>query len=400
MDEIFYHTGAADNLCVPLDTFRPQLAAPRSVYIHIPFCRHRCGYCNFSLVAGRDHLVERFLQALEVEIGWLEKSFQIDTLFLGGGTPSHLSPTQLARLATIIQSKFTLAPGAEVSAECNPNDVDSARMSALAELGVNRVSLGAQSLNREKLRRLERDHQATDVRNAVQTARDHAAQVSLDLIFAAPYETLADWQQDLEQAIRLNIDHVSTYELTYEKGTRFWNDLNGGRKSAADEDLRAEMYTFAMETLDRSGFNQYEVSSFARQGHECRHNLAYWTGDPYLAFGPGAARFVDGIRETNHQSTMRYLKQIESGQRPVADRERLASEDAARERLAIGLRKIDGVSDADFELRTGETVSAVLEILEDELVEHRLLIRENDNWRLSREGILVFDWIAGKIVGG
>lgn len=397
---MFHFAASSGESGIPLDTFQPKLAKPRSVYVHIPFCRHRCGYCNFSLVAGRDHLIDRFLRALEIEIRWIDQRYEIETLFLGGGTPSHLSPAQLARLGEIIGSRFTLTANAEITAECNPNDVNPARMLALTELGVNRVSLGAQSLNPSKLRRLERDHTEDDIRKAIETARDYSAVVSLDLIFAAPGETLTDWQQDLEQAILLNSDHLSTYELTYEKGTRFWNDLNCGKQRQTDEDLRAEMYTFTIDVLHSNEMHQYEVSSFAKTGRQCRHNVAYWTGDPYFAFGPGAARFIDGIRESNHQSTMHYLKRVESGQRPVAERERLGIEEAARERLAIGLRRIVGVADSDFEFRTGTSVKSVLGHLESELVELGLLIHENAVWRLSRNGILVCDWIAGRIVSG
>ena len=176
---------------------------PRSAYIHIPFCRHRCGYCNFSLVAGRDHLVERFLDALEKEIRQLPESFELDTLFFGGGTPSHLSRDQLERLSQIVAQRFTLARDAEVSAECNPNDVDEEKIDALLQLGVNRISLGVQSLNADKLKRLERDHSASEVATAVELAKANVSSVSMDLIFAAPQETFSQWQTDLTDALAL-----------------------------------------------------------------------------------------------------------------------------------------------------------------------------------------------------
>ncbi len=381
-------------------TFRPRHGDPRSVYIHVPFCRHRCGYCNFTLVAGRDYLIERFLSSLQTEISWLERSYEIDSLFLGGGTPSHLSPKQLDRLGQIILSRFNLNPTAEVTAECNPNDLDDARMAALTGLGVNRISLGVQSLDPDKLKRLERSHSIDDIRHAIELARSQSSLVSMDLIFAAPGETLSAWETDLETAIALKPDHMSTYELTYEKGTRFWNNLNQGKLSPSDEDLRGEMYTLAIATLSENGLPQYEVSSFAKPANQCRHNLGYWNGDPFFAFGPGAARFIDGIREINHQSTMRYLKLIEEGSSPVADRELLDREAAARERLVIGLRRIAGVQGKDFHQRTGKSVSVLLGKLEHEWIENGLLIRGDDFWRLTPRGIMIFDWIAGEILGG
>lgn len=382
-------------------TFRPQHHPPRSVYIHIPFCRHRCGYCNFTLVAGRDYLIDRFLNALETEVNWIDQVYEIDTLFLGGGTPSHLSESQLNRLRRIIEQRFTLSSRGEVTAECNPNDLSESRAEALAALGVNRISLGVQSLNPAKLIRLERDHSPAEVRRAIEIARDFAASVSVDLIFAAPEESLIQWQEDLQQMIALAPDHLSTYELTYEKGTRFWNRLAHGDLVNAEEDLRAEMYLFAIESLREAGMEQYEISSFARPGNRCRHNLGYWLGDPYFAFGPGAARFVDGVRETNHQSTMRYLRLIESNQSPVADREQLDARSAAQERLAIGLRMTRGLNAQDFKQRTGFQISEVLGKLKVSLLENGLVVhsKADGNWRLTRRGALICDWIAAEIVG-
>jgi oxygen-independent coproporphyrinogen-3 oxidase len=351
-------------------------------------------------VAGRDYLIERFLNALETEIGWLDQVYEIETLFLGGGTPSHLSAAQMERLGSIIRSRFVLNQRSEFTAECNPNDLDEACSQALATLGVNRISLGVQSLNPAKLQRLERDHGLADIQNAIELARQFATSVSFDLIFAAPQETLSEWDEDLESATELQPDHLSTYELTYEKGTHFWNRLSRGDLAQSDEDLRAEMYTLAIEKLQRSGLRQYEVSSFARSGHACRHNQAYWIGDPYFAFGPGAARFIDGIRETNHQSTMKYLQLVESGQPPVAEREQLAPRAAAAERLAVGLRLNGGLNPVEFKTRTGFSIAEIFGDLRESLIENGLLTQAEStgNWLLTHRGLMVCDWIAGEIV--
>jgi oxygen-independent coproporphyrinogen III oxidase len=265
-------------------------------------------------------------------------------------------------------------------------------------LRVNRISLGVQSLNQEKLKRLERDHCETDVRRAIAAAKNLGFDVSIDMIFAAPQETLAQWQTDLDQAISLEPDHLSTYELTYEKGTQFWNRLNHGTISEAGEDLRAEMYSHAINRLRKVGMHQYEVSSFAQTDKVCRHNLAYWQGDPFFAFGPGAARFVDGIRETNHRSTTQYLNLVHSGKSPVADREHLPPEPAARERLAIGLRMIEGVDETQFYERTGYSVRTLLQDLERKFIDNDLLKYEDRNFRLTQRGIMLCDWIAAEIV--
>ena len=378
------------------DTFRPALSSPRSVYVHVPFCRHRCGYCNFSVVAGRDYLVERYLNAIETEIGWLEDRYEIDTLFLGGGTPSHLAGKDLQHLLSIIRSRFSFCQDAEVSAECNPNDLNAATASALADCGVNRISLGVQSLDATKLKSLERDHTSEDVHRAVEQARSFASSVSVDLIFAAPGESLEGWQRDLESALGLQTDHVSAYELTYEKGTQFWNRLNTKSITEADEDTRADMYSHAIDRLNAAGLAQYEISSFAKEGHRCRHNEVYWNGKSYFAFGPGAARFVDGVREMNHLSTMQYLKQVEAGERPVDFHEQLAPEAAARERLSIALRHVDGVDCDSFERQTEFTVNELLGEYGPTWQEQGL-VTLNERIQLTAAGRMIYNHIATQI---
>ncbi|MEL7499147.1 MAG: radical SAM family heme chaperone HemW [Planctomycetota bacterium] len=383
----------------------------RSVYVHVPFCRHRCGYCNFSVVAGRDYLADRYLDALHLEMANVAKEYafvqqplEIDTLFLGGGTPSHLDPRQLQRLADILFRYFRLADNAEVTAECNPNDITADKVHSLQSIGVTRISLGVQSFAEQKLKHLERDHTADEVITAFQLARSAFSSVSLDLIFAAPHETSEAWAVDLRTAISLQPDHLSTYELTFEKGTQFWNRLRRGDLHQTDEDLRATMYQWTVQELDRTGWEHYELSSFAKAGHRCRHNLVYWSGDDYLAFGPGASRFVDGsVRETNHQSTSQYLKLVESGASPVAHRQSLHGLDAAKEMLAIGLRNVDGVGINRFASKSGCSVDDVLgetksKLLELDLVEFVTDADHNERVRLTPEGIMLYDGVAAMIV--
>ena len=372
---------------------------PRSAYIHIPFCRHRCGYCNFSLVAGRDHLVERFLDALEMEIRQLPESFEIDTLFYGGGTPSHLGPDQLERLSQIVSQRFSLASDAEVSAECNPNDIDQEKIDALLQLGVNRISLGVQSLNAEKLKRLERDHSASDVVKAVELAKANVASVSMDLIFAAPQETLAQWQTDLADALALQPDHLSTYELTYEKGTQFWNRLQRGGLEMSGEDLRADMYEHTRQQLEQAGWQHYELSSFSKPNHQCRHNQSYWNGNDYFAFGPGASRFVANTRSTNHQSTLTYMKRLEAGQSPTDQTEQLTGIAAARERLVVGMRLLRGVNVQLLEKSTGIAFDEILPLgTREPLISANLIEITAGACRLTGRGVMVSDGVAAAIL--
>ena len=378
-------------------TWRPSGTKPRSVYLHIPFCRHRCGYCNFSLVANRDYLVDRFLDAIEKEIGWLDDHYELDTLFLGGGTPSHLTPANLDRLKSIVRSRFIVKEYAEVSAECNPNDLTEEKADALARFGINRISLGVQSMNPEKLSCWSAITKSRMWR-AINHARRFAKSVSIDLIFAAPEETLEQWEQDLTAALKLDPDHISTYELTYEKGTQFWNRQSRGELLVSDEDARADMYERATQLVEKAGLHPYEISSFAKPNHQSRHNESYWVGGPYFAFGPGASRYIDGIRQTNHQSTTHYLKLVESGESPVAFSEKLSPEDSARELLAIGLRRVAGVDDAGFEALTQFRVSDLLPDVKNEWLQEGLIIHANDNWSLTFRGRMLCDRIALQIV--
>lgn len=211
---------------------------PRAAYVHVPFCHHRCGYCNFTLVAGRNELVADYLRAIAGEIATTPGGYEVDTLYFGGGTPTYLKPDQLRQLARTVLQWHPLAAGYEFTVEANPADVNPPMIEALSDLGVTRLSLGGQSFRPEKLRLLERDHQAADIRRVVASVRNAQMQVALDLIFATPGETLDEWAADLESAISLEPDHVSTYGLTFERGTSFWVRRLRGELAEVDEELR------------------------------------------------------------------------------------------------------------------------------------------------------------------
>jgi len=367
-------------------------APPRAAYIHVPFCRHRCGYCNFTLVAGRDDLIDAFLQALERELSSLHEPREVDTLFFGGGTPTHLPRARLQRLFDLASRWFPLAAGGECSMEANPVDLQGLKLGDLAAAGVTRISLGAQSFDPRKLAVLERDHGPREIVDALAAARDVTSSVSLDLIFGVPGESLEDWRRDLELALDLNPDHISTYGLTFEKGTSFWSRLLRGELRRLDEELERQMYERAIDTLTAAGFEHYEVSNFARPGHRCRHNENYWLGGAYYAAGPGAARFVGGRRETNHRSTTTYIQRVLAGQSPVAESEQLVPEDAARERLVFALRRLEGVDTAEFAATTGFAVEQLGDAL-PRLLDAGLLEFAAGRLHLTRRGLLVSDAI-------
>jgi len=367
---------------------------PRSAYIHVPFCVHRCGYCDFTLVANRDDLMDDYLRALEIELRGIEPATELDTLFLGGGTPTQLPSEQLSRLMEILFKRFQLVEKYEFSVEANPAGMSSDKIEVLASAGVNRVSLGVQSFDASVLRLLERDHRCDDVTQTVGRLKERFTNISLDLIFAVPGQSLNLWKETLRAAIELSPQHVSTYGLTVEKGTAFWSRRQKGELVAPPDELQRQMYGMAMDELTSQGFKQYEISNFALSGFQSLHNEAYWKGDSYFAFGPGAARYIDGRRETNHRSVTTWLKRILSGESAVAETETLSPEERARETLIIGLRRTVGIHKADFQHRTGFDMKSLAGETICKYLEAGLLEETDSHLRLTREGRFLADTVV------
>ena len=368
-------------------------APPRAAYIHVPFCRHRCGYCNFALVADRDDLLESYLAALDLELSWLEGPFEVDTLYLGGGTPSHLSPPLLQQLFEMVLRRFPLAENYEFTVEVNPADVHQELVDVMEHYGVNRVSLGAQSFSARKLEILERDHGATGIEQAVGLLADTIPSISLDLIFAVPGESLEEWNTDLDHAIQLAPQHVSTYGLTFEPGTAFERRRQQDEFQRVSEETDRLMYETAIERLVASGMEHYEVSSFALQGKRSRHNETYWSGRSFFGVGPGAASYQQGRRVTNLRSTVGYLRRVHAGESPVVEQDELDPEERAREFLVLGLRRLEGVDEDQFERHNGFSLEELAGPALRRLVDLQLLEKTSRGIRLSREGLLISDSI-------
>jgi oxygen-independent coproporphyrinogen-3 oxidase len=371
---------------------------PRSAYIHVPFCRRRCGYCNFTLVADRDDLVGAYLDALECELRLLDCPREVDTLFLGGGTPTHIGLLSVERLLKTVVEWHPLPRGHEFTIETNPEDLTSEIVGLMKEYGVTRVSIGAQSFAFEKLRKLERLHSAEDTRRSVALAKQAGMATSIDLIFAAPGETLLDWERDLQRGISLGPSHISTYGLTFEKGAQFWNRRLHGELRPASEELERSMFEAAIGVLCRSGFEHYEVSNFARPNHRCRHNEVYWLGKEYYAAGPGAARYINGVRSMNHRSTTTYIKRVLAGTSPVCESERLTPAERALELLVFALRRCDGVERCWFQEQTGLNVDTVLGEMLGEFAAAGLLCVQNGRIALTSAGFMVSDSVFSRIL--
>src|SRR5580704_16039139 len=373
-------------------------AEPRSAYIHVPFCVHRCGYCDFTLVARRDDLIDAYLDALAIDLARLERPREIDTLFFGGGTPTQLPVPQLNRLLSLARHWFPPAPGAEICVEANPAGLDDDKVAVLADAGVNRVSLGVQSFDSEVLELLERDHRGSDIPAVVERVRRSIPNLGLDLIFGVPGQTLELWRTTLSTALALEPTHLSTYGLTFEKGTAFQSRLDKGLLQRCDEESEREMYALTMDELPRAGFEQYELSNFARPGVRCRHNEVYWAGKPFFGFGPGAARYAAGRRDLNHRSVTTWIKRVLAGQSPIAESEELPPEGRARELVMLNLRRCEGLDLGEFREQTGFDFHRLAGDALPRHVRQGLLEQTNGRVRLTREGRFLADSVFAEYV--
>jgi oxygen-independent coproporphyrinogen-3 oxidase len=382
------------------ETAPPRWYWPRAVYLHIPFCAHRCGYCDFATVAGQDQLADRYLDALELEMAALAAPPTVQTIFIGGGTPTHLNERQLERLLNSIRLRFTPTPGYEWTVEANPGTLNVRKVAILADHGVNRVSLGAQSFHRPLLQVLERNHNPDDVPRAIELVRQRIPEVSLDLIFGVPGQSLEQWHSDLQRALDLGVHHVSTYGLTYEKGTPLWKLRERGEVKPAEEELELAMYAHTIDTLEAAGFEHYEISNFARPGHACRHNLVYWANEAYFGFGLGAARYVEGRREVNTRDLLSYLAKVERGEPATQQAETLDPEERARETAFLQLRRQEGIDRRTFQQQTGFNLDHLLERAITRHVAGSLLEDNGKRVRLTRQGKFLADTVFRDLLVG
>lgn len=325
---------------VTADRFADAAAA----YVHIPFCSAICPYCDFAVVAGQDHLATRYVDAVCDEVDAAESWRPLDSVYFGGGTPSHVEPGLLGRIIDALALKHGLSSDAEISLEANPEDFALEHAIGLREVGFNRVSFGVQSFDDEVLVSLGRRHVASQVEVSVQAAREGGFDnVSIDLIFGTPRETDTSWQESLEQGIATGPDHVSCYALTVEAGTPLGRSVRNGAE-APDPDVQANRYELADRLLTAAGFDRYEVSNWSKTGRECRYNSTVWAQGEYEAYGNGAHGFRNGRRYRNHRRLDAYIERIESGRSARAGHDVVAGWDAEIDRMFVGLRRSVGVA--------------------------------------------------------
>lgn len=313
-------------------------------YVHIPFCAAICPYCDFAVVAGQDHLADRYVEAVCAEIGTADPWRPLDAVYFGGGTPSHVDPSLLGRILDALSAKHGIRDDAEVSLEANPEDFSVEQARSLREIGFNRVSFGAQSLDERVLVSLGRRHVPRQIEASVQAARDAGFDnLSIDLIYGTPGESDQSWEESLERGIATHPDHVSCYALTVEPGTPLGRSVRNGA-DGPDPDIQADRYETADRRLTVAGLVRYEVSNWARPALECRYNLTVWAQGEYEAYGNGAHGFRRGRRYRNHRRLDAYIERIESARSPRAGQDVVSGWDAELDRLFVGLRRSVGVA--------------------------------------------------------
>lgn len=383
------------------DSVRADAAVPFSAYLHVPFCRVRCGYCDFNTYTSselRGAKQEDYATTLISEIDIAARVLAdagglrpMSTVFFGGGTPTLLPAGDLARMLDAAASAFGLEDGAEVTVEANPDTVTPAVVATLADAGVTRMSVGMQSAVPHVLAALDRTHRPENVTTAVHAARDAGLDVSVDLIYGAPGESLGDWERSLDAALALEPDHISAYALIIEDGTKLARQIRRGEVPTPDDDLQADMYELADARLGGAGYDWYEVSNWARSADQrSRHNLAYWRGSDWWGFGPGAHSHVGGLRWWNVKHPAAYAQRLAAGDSPAAGREQPDTEAALLERVLLRSRLAEGIPIAAV---PEQGRARVAELIADGLIDPQAALRER-RLALTLRGRLLADAVV------
>jgi oxygen-independent coproporphyrinogen III oxidase len=384
-----------------------------SLYLHIPFCEHKCIYCDFYSIApvelktGDRSLVNRYLSALktEIELRAEDQRFQepYETIFLGGGTPSLLHPSEIEEILNMLASRFSIQKNAEITLETNPGTVDRDKLRAFRLAGVNRISMGIQSFHDEDLKFLTRIHTASEAKQCVKDCSAAGFEnISFDLIFSLPYQTLEKWKSNLEQAVELQPAHISCYSLIIEPETPLFRMIQSNKVTPIDAELDADLYEFTIDFLTSNGYKQYEVSNFARSGEaakpnfKCRHNLNYWNHTNYLGFGPSAHSFWKNERWWNMSDLKSYIDKLSRYTIPLAGGEHITEAQFIEEFIFLGLRS-EGIDLEEFQRRFSHDLSAENASLFSELIQKKQAMIENGRIRLTAKGYVLCDEICQKV---
>ena len=370
---------------------------PTSAYVHIPFCTQICYYCDFSKVFIKNQPVDSYLEHLLEEF----QSYDIQklrTLYIGGGTPTALSASQLEVLLKGLTKNLDLSVLEELTIEANPGDLDADKIAVLKNSPVNRVSLGVQTFDDKMLKKIGRSHLEKDIYENIDRLKLAGFDnISIDLIYALPGQTMEQVKENVAKAIGLDIPHMSLYSLILENHTVFMNRMRRGKLPLPKEELEAEMFEYIIAELERAGFEHYEISNFSKTGFESRHNLMYWDNAEYYGIGAGASGYVNGVRYKNHGPIRHYLSAVKEGNARITE-EHLSQKEQMEEEMFLGLRKKSGVSMARFEKKFGRSFDGLYGEIVRDLVQQGLMQIEGDRVRMTKRGLFLGDTVAERFI--
>ncbi|MES5404313.1 radical SAM family heme chaperone HemW [Streptococcus infantarius] len=374
-----------------------MLTKPTSAYVHIPFCTQICYYCDFSKVFIKNQPVDEYLQALIREF----ESYDIKklrTLYIGGGTPTSITAEQLEYLLTNLTKHLDLSVLEEFTIEANPGDLTEDKIEVLKHSAVNRVSLGVQTFNDKHLKQIGRSHNEAQIYSTISNLKEAGFHnISIDLIYALPGQTMEDVKENVAKAIALDIPHLSLYSLILEHHTVFMNKMRRGKLQLPKEDLEAEMFEYIIFELEANGFEHYEISNFTKPGFESRHNLMYWDNAEYFGVGAGASGYLNGVRYRNRGPIQHYLKAVAQGNARLSE-EKLTKDEMMEEELFLGLRKKTGVSIARFEEKFGLSFEERYGQIVRELCQQGLLVLDDKVVRMTKKGLFLGDTVAERFI--
>ncbi len=369
------------------------------LYIHIPFCRQKCLYCDFYSVQYSESLTGLYISVILKQLQGLSQDFS--SIYIGGGTPSILSLDLSDKLLSGLK-KF-IKPDIEFVIEVNPESMDSKKLKLFLDKGVNRISIGVQSFDDKKLKALGRVHNAKQAAQAIELSKKSGFKnVSIDMIFGASGENLKTWQDELKKAVEFDIQHISCYSLSYEKSTPLFRMREKKEIAPIDDEVMAEMYRYTMSYLPDNGFNHYEVSSFSKPGFECRHNLNYWDNNSYVGLGPSAVSYIDGVRSENIRDAEEYIDRFKKGVSVIAYKEKLLELRMAKETAGVKIRVKQGIDYGWFKNKTGFDFENIMEkgtideLFKDDLLEYKIdkATRERTGIMLTEKGFLFSDTVS------
>ena len=381
-------------LCGIINTMQKK---PTSAYVHIPFCTQICYYCDFSKVFIKNQPVDNYLEHLLQEFHSYDIQ-KLRTLYIGGGTPTALSASQLEVLLDELTKNLDLSVLEELTIEANPGDLDADKIAVLQNSAVNRVSLGVQTFDDKMLKKIGRSHTEKDIYENIDRLKLAGFDnISIDLIYALPGQTMEQVKDNVAKAIALDIPHMSLYSLILENHTVFMNRMRRGKLPLPKEELEAEMFEYIIAELERAGFEHYEISNFSKQGFESRHNLMYWDNAEYYGIGAGASGYVDGVRYKNHGPIRHYLKAVEEGSARINE-EHLSQREQMEEEMFLGLRKKSGVSMARFEEKFERSFQELYGAIVKDLIQQGLMQVEGDRVRMTKRGLFLGDTVAERFI--